>query len=274
MKRKVKIGLIQLSPELANPLINVNRSLIMIENLAKQGANFILFPEFAFTGYHPAKIGKQMVRQSLSYFQAISKALSKCARKNHLVILAGMGYPEECGKVSNAVCIYDETGHLAGVYRKNFSFANEREYFAMGHQLPIFKTTLAKIGVLICYDIGFPETARKLTLQGAEIIFIAAAWQKEDEFSWELNVQSRALENQVFVAAVNQSARISDLHLFGRSMICSPDGLKIIQLDYDREMAALAEIDLAQIQTVKKKIKYIEDLKNSFLLEKFPGDRV
>lgn len=268
MSRTIRIGIAQLTPKVGSVSYNVEKAIGVIDALASQRADYVLLPEFYFTGYNPSKIGGQMIRESLEFFHEIDQSLSLCARKNQIVILAGMGFLENNQKVSNSVCIYDQNGQLAGVYRKNFSFSNEKSIFHMGSDLPVFSIGKAKFGVLICYDVGFPETARQLALKGAEIIFISAAWRKEDELSWELNIQSRALENQLFTVGVNQVAEIEGLSLFGRSMLCSPNGRKQIQLAYGSEMSAVVEVDLDEIATVRRETPYLLDFKNSPLFNK------
>ena len=144
----------------------------------------------------------------------------------------------------NAARLYDRSGRCAGEYRKAFAFGDEAHYFAKGGEFPVFDTDFGKIGILICYDIGFPEPSRHLCAAGAQIVFIPSAWRIQDENAWMLNVPSRALENQYFTAAVNHAGLFGDLRLFGRSFVCGPDGKPVLQLGYDQQMLGVCTVDL------------------------------
>jgi predicted amidohydrolase len=109
-------------------------------------------------------------------------------------------------------------------------------------------STIGTVGIMICYDMGFPETARFLTLQGAEIIFCPSAWRSEDRDIWNLNIPQRALENTVFLAAVNRFGQEGDdLYLFGGSKVCNPRGQVLAEIKEEKEAILYCEIDLNEI---------------------------
>jgi predicted amidohydrolase len=111
----------------------------------------------------------------------------------------------------------------------------------------------------MCYDAGFPESARTLTLKGSEIIFCPSAWRIQDQMIWKLNIFQRAFENTVFVAGVNSVTKTETLHLFGESRIISPDGILISEAKMDKEEILISQIDLSDIEKHREKIQYLKD---------------
>ena len=112
---------------------------------------------------------------------------------------------------------------------------------------------------MICYDAGFPEVCRTLCLSGAEIVFIPSAWRIQDEYMWDLNIPQRALENLLFAVGVNGVGIESELHLFGKSKICNPQGNIIIELPKDEEKVVVATINLSDIERFRTEIAYLKD---------------
>ena len=111
----------------------------------------------------------------------------------------------------------DDTGTILGHYSKTHPVGDERTYLQRGTQYPVFETKLGKIGVVICYDVCFPETVRLLTLAGAELVLVPAAWRASYYFKewWDLNLACRALDNLVYIAAVNRCGVQEEAILYG-----------------------------------------------------------
>ncbi len=111
---------------------------------------------------------------------------------------------------------------------------------------------------MICYDAGFPEVARTLALKGAKIIFMPSAWRIEDKYMWDLNTQSRGLENTTFISAVNICGYQGETFLFGNSKVVSPSGIVLNQCE-KTENLLFTTIDLEDINTVRENIMYLDD---------------
>ena len=109
-------------------------------------------------------------------------------------------------------------------------WALERFYFRSGCDCPVFDTDFGRIGVMICYDMGFPEVARMLALQGADLILCPSAWCQEDMDVWDVNAPARALENTAFVAAVNRYGVEDQLVMPGHTKVCNPRGHVVAEL--------------------------------------------
>lgn len=266
MAKTVRIALAQMAAKCGDVDANIKNALLMIDEASQASADIVLLPELCFTGYQMQILGKEILRLSDQYADVIDQSMRTAARDGNVNIIAGLCIDEN-GHYYNAARLYDRTGTCSGEYRKTFSFGNEGDYFDRGEQLPVFKTDFGKIGILICYDIGFPETARLLSKSGAQIIFIPAAWRIQDELSWNLNVPSRALENQLFTAAVNHCCKSKKLHLFGRSMICGPDGRSVLQLGYDKQMLGICDVNLEEIDALRTQPGYWKDYLSSNILK-------
>jgi len=140
------------------------------------------------------------------------------------VIVGSM--PEPHGeKVFNTVFVADN-GKLAGVYRKLhlFSLLGEDRAFDSGDSWLLADTSVGKVGVIICYDLRFPELSRRLALEGAAVICVPAQWPKPRQEHWRTLLRARAIENQLFVVACNACGLIGKLDFFGMSMIVDPKG--------------------------------------------------
>jgi len=260
MSRKVKVAVGQLTSKLGDVRYNVKKAVQFIAQAADKGADIICLPELFATGYNLSILKDEVLTLSRKYAGFISDELSKAAGDNGIYVIAAYGEINETdNKVYNAAVIFDRNGNKNGSFWKTHAFALEKDYFEVGSQYPIFDLDIGKVGILICYDVGFPEAARTLCLKGAEIIFVPSAWRVEDENAWLLNIPSRALENQLYTVGVNRSGREGDLHLFGKSMVCDPNGRVILQMDYDLDEIALCEIDLDEVEKCRLGWGYLKD---------------
>ena len=258
MARTVNIALAQTRAQLGNVQTNLDNAITMIRDAANMGADIVLLPELCFTGYQLELLGKKLFSLSDEWRTRIDDAMGAVTSECGIYAIAGLCVREN-GLYYNAARLYDRSGGCAGEYRKAFAFGNEGHYFAKGGGFPVFDTDFGKIGILICYDIGFPEPSRYLCAAGAQIVFIPSAWRIQDENAWMLNVPSRALENQYFTAAVNHVGLFGDLRLFGRSLVCGPDGKPVLQLGYDEQMLGVCTVDLDRVAQLRAEPGYVRD---------------
>ena len=123
----------------------------------------------------------------------------------------------------------------------------------------MFDTEFGKVGIMVCYDMGFPEAARTLALKGAELIVCPSAWCVQDADVWEINAPARALENTVFLGAVNRIGHEGgDLYMHGASMVCGPRGGKIAQLG-EEEGILYADLDFDEVRKNRVTSPYLRD---------------
>ena len=202
--RTVKIALIQFGGVLADTKANTEHAVELCTNAAKNGAQIICLPELFSTGYNLRLIGDKIPQMAQKLDGETITALRAVSKEYACCIIAPIALEKDIpGVVYNSAVVLED-GEILGVYDKNHLWAMERFYFRPGEAYPVFDTKYGRIGVMVCYDIGFPEVARILTLKGAEILFCPSAWTILDRDMWNLNIPQRALENNLFVAGINR----------------------------------------------------------------------
>lgn len=238
---------IQFDIRLGDVDANLSYVLAEIKNLSKEGVKLIVLPEMWSTGYAWRKLGK-LSERTPEILQELKKASGKGT-----VIIGTM--PEKDGEeIYNTAYVFD-SGKVTGRYRKIHLFSPMKEdYFLKAGNEPLLcNTSVGKIGVLICYDVRFPELARRLTVEGAEILVVSAEWPHPRLDHWRTILKARAIENQLFVIAANRCGKQWMVAFCGNSMIINPWGEVIAEAD-EEERTITAEIDLSLVA------KYREDM--------------
>lgn len=251
----VDLGLLQM-PMVEDPLANLNKALDLVDQAAKKGAQIICLPELFRSPYFPQV--PTTVRDYSEPLGEVSKALSQAAAKHKVVLIGGSIFEKTGdGKRFNTALVYGTEGQLLGTYRKahipNDPGFYERSYFSEGDNgYQVFDTPWCKVGVLICFDQWFPEPARDLALNGAEVIFYPTAigsvegivqregnWQE----AWEHAQRGHAISNSVVVAAVNRVGREGSTTFWGGSFVCDAFG-KTLARASDQEEIVIQRINL------------------------------
>src|SRR6184192_2497101 len=194
--------------------------------------------------------------------------MQRLAKKYNMVIIVPIYEREMPGVYYNTAAVIDADGTLLGKYRKNHiphtSGFWEKYFFKPGNLgYPTFQTRYAKIGVYICYDRHFPDGARVLGLNGAEIVFNPSATVAGlSEYLWELEQPAHAVANAYFVAAIN---RVGTEHpwkigeFYGKSYFCNPRGKIVAQASRDKDELLIADLDLDEIQKVRDTWQFFRD---------------
>ncbi|MBL0224614.1 MAG: carbon-nitrogen family hydrolase [Geobacteraceae bacterium] len=190
-----------------------------LRRAAGTGVQLAVLPEMWSTGFSYRNLNELARRTA-----GIVEELLVLSRELKLVIVGSM--PEPHGeKVYNTVYVADN-GRLAGTYRKLhlFSLLGEDKAFDSGDSWLLAETSIGKVGVIICYDLRFPELSRRLALEGAAVICVPAQWPKPRQEHWRTLLRARAIENQLYVVACNACGPIGKLDFFGMSLIIDPKG--------------------------------------------------
>ncbi len=249
----VKLGLVQMSMVKDQPS-NLKKAQKMIAQASELGANIVCLPELFNSLYFPQEEKAKPFAENIP--GSTSESLSKIARENKVVLVAGSLYEKSKNGFYNTSVIFDENGNLIDKYRKvhipqDPSFY-EQNYFSSGSEYKVFKTRYGKIGVLICFDQWYPEAARINKLMGAEMIFYPTAigWVKGIEpvegdwhEAWEKVQVGHAISNSVIVAAVNRVGVENDMRFWGGSFVCDQFGKVVLRAD-DKEGVYLATVNL------------------------------
>ncbi len=277
MPRVVKCGLIQATHACATtePLetireANLAKHVPLIERAGREGVQILCMQEI-FTGpYFCAE-------QSARWFDAVeaipdgptTRLMQELARTHEMVIVVPLYEEDGTGIYYNTAAVIDADGRYLGKYRKNHiphcapGFW-EKFYFRPGNLgYPVFKTRYASVGVYICYDRHFPEGARELGLNGAEIVFNPSATVAGlSEYLWRLEQPAHAVANAFFVGAINRVGhedpwRIGEF--YGQSYFCDPRGRLVAEGTRDRDELVMAEVDLDQIREVRNVWQFYRD---------------
>lgn len=258
--RLVHLALAQFESTLCEPVINTKKACSMIEQAAGEGSDMVVFPELFSTGYHLNTIGSHLMDLAEPANGSTVCALQKAAQAAHCYVVAGLALTHHLtGIPYNSSVIIDRDGSLLGTYDKQHLWSDEKAYFRPGQHTPVFDTDFGRVGIMICYDMGYPEVARMLTLQGADLIICLAAWCAEDVDVWEINVHARALENTVYLAAVNRFGREGDLFMPGRTLVCNPRGRAVARLQEEKEGILHATVNLQDIAEFRTRSPYLRD---------------
>jgi len=211
---------------------------------AARGATLLLLPEMFLTGYN---LGRDRIHALAEPADGPSaQAASGIARKHGVTLL--YGYPERDGeRVYNSARLILPDGTLAANYRKAHLFGpDERATFTAGDAIAtVVSVGDLRVGVLICYDVEFPESVRLLALAGADLVAVPTALMPPYEFVPASMIPTRAFENQIFVAYANRCGEENGLRYIGRSCIAAPDGSVLASAD---EAPALIFADLDPVR--------------------------
>lgn len=260
----MRIGLGQIQPVPGDMKENKNKIIDYIRKAHEKNCDLVVFPELAFVGYDLdekdlKKVAETVEGEMVSSLREIGKELG-------IHIIAG--YPERDGKDFNKIynsCVFiDDKGRILENMRKFYLWKKENIRFERGDRLPVVETKLGKIGLLMCYDIEFPEPARIEALQGAEVIVVPSCWSRFGQRRWEIDLAANALFNLLYLCGVN----VVDENCCGRSQVVGPDGMVLEEASSQEEELLVVDFDVDHIYTLREKIPYFKDLRKETLPKK------
>jgi predicted amidohydrolase len=256
----MKLALISARPTIANKTKNIQT---MENYIKKTKADFCIFGEYFLSGDRCKDefrdLAEPLNGPSIQYLKKISK-------NKQCYIIFGMPIKDDKvdGLIYNASVLIHPNGTV-NAYKKWFLPTagpfEEKIFFDQGEELPIFSTTFGKIGLLICYDLNFPEIAKALTLQGAELLICISASPSITQRYFEILLPARALENTVFVAFVNLAGNQEDLIYWAGSQVYDPLGNLIIKAPYFKESIITCDIHLKQLEVARARRPVLRDIR-------------
>ncbi|MDQ1591014.1 MAG: beta-ureidopropionase [Pyrinomonadaceae bacterium] len=277
MPRTVKCGLIQATnaaptdaPIEEIKRANIEKHIALIEDAARQGVKILCMQEVFTTPYFCAE-------QQTRWYEAVEKIpdgptvklMQEVAKQHGMVIIVPIYEEEIAGIYYNTAAVIDADGKYLGKYRKNhIPHVNpgfwEKFYFKPGNLgYPAFDTAYARIGVYICYDRHFPEGARILGLNGAEIVFNPSATVAGlSEYLWKLEQPAHAVANGYFIGAINRVGHEQPWDIgefYGQSYFCDPRGKFLAEAPRDADALVVADLDLDLIREVRNTWQFFRD---------------
>ena len=276
MPRILKTGLIQLSlpdlspaasmPEIVDAMIA--KHIPFIQEAGRRGVQVLCLQEIFSTPYFCPSQDAAWFETAESVPGPTTERLASLARQFNMVIVAPIYEKETPGILYNTAAVLDADGTYLGKYRKTHiphtSGFWEKFFFRPGNLgYPIFDTAHAKVGVYICYDRHFPEGARALGLNGAEIVYNPSATVKGlSGHLWELEQSAHAVANGYFMGCVNRVGVEAPWNLgefYGRSYFVDPRGKIVAQASEGRDELLIAELDLDLIEEVRSTWQFYRD---------------
>jgi len=249
---------------------NIDNQMKLVEEAAKQGVQMLCFQEIFTTPYFCAE-------QQTRWYDAVEKIpdgptvklMQDVAKQHGMVLIVPIYEEEQTGVYYNSAAVIDADGKYLGKYRKTHiphvapGFW-EKFYFRPGNLgYPCFDTAFARIGIYICYDRHFPEGARCLGLNGAEIIFNPSATVAGlSEYLWKLEQPAHAVANGYFVGAINRVGTEAPWNIgefYGQSYFCDPRGQIVAEGTRDQDELIVADLDMDKIKEVRNTWQFFRD---------------
>jgi predicted amidohydrolase len=259
--KSIKIALCQLIPDY-DVSKSVEKAINMITSAAENQAALVVLPEMF---YHPYELTG--IRKITGKEDIILEDLCRCARECAVSICSGSMAVQQDGKTYNRSYLINESGNVIIQYDKCHLFdvdlpklrARESLVFTPGSATPVVEMPFGRLGIAICYDIRFPEFIRNFTLKGAELLVVPAVFNDvTGPVHWSVMMQARAIENQIFIAAVSQGRnRKSSYCAYGHSMVVSPWGEVLCEAS-DGEEILYAGINHETLDETRQRLPLLE----------------
>ncbi|MCK5811289.1 MAG: carbon-nitrogen hydrolase [Clostridiales bacterium] len=255
----MKIALGQIESKFMDIAANELKMIDMVKKASKQEADIIVFPETFSTGYNFSYMKDRINELGEKTTKTTIPLACNLAQKYNIYVIIPIIYKQN-EKLYNSAVIINNKGDVINIYHKNHLWDEEKNYFTYGnHDYQVYNSPFGKFGVIICYDVDFPETCRTLAMKGAEVIFVPSAWATTHRNLWNVFLPSRALENTVYIAGVNLVGDHGDLHFFGDSKVFDPTGELLITAGEDKEIVLYYDIDLTKIDSIRKDFPYLKE---------------
>ncbi|PKL68554.1 MAG: carbon-nitrogen hydrolase [Methanobacteriales archaeon HGW-Methanobacteriales-1] len=265
MNSKIKLALCQMKV-VDHKEHNIKNALEMIKESSINSADLVILPEMFNCPYENSKFEEY----SETFDESPTlETISSAASEFKIHIIAG-SIPEKTEEgIYNTCFIFNNHGKIIGFHRKMHLFDidipgriafKESDILKPGQQITVVETNFGKIGIGICYDIRFPELSRIMALQGANILVFPGAFNlTTGPAHWETLIRTRAIDNQVFIAAASPASNKSSSYVaYGHSMVCNPWG-KIISKGNFEESIIYAELDQNMVNNIREELPLLKN---------------
>ncbi|HDN78866.1 MAG: carbon-nitrogen hydrolase family protein [Chloroflexi bacterium] len=255
--REVTVALVQMQPKIGEQEENLAKMAEFVKRIClEQKTDLIIFPELVTTGYECGvrftELAERVPGHTVNF-------LAQRASEFNVHILFGMPLKEKVESIIyNAAVLIGPDGEVIGDYRKVHLKGEERMAFRPGYRYPVLETGFGLVGIMIGWDLAFPEVARSLTLNGAELLCVLANWEAKAMAEWNTYVMARAYENSIFVAAVNRVGEDYTYSFGGGSIVVGPDGQKRTVIDEPIEGYAVVTLELDEVRQRREETQLLQ----------------
>ena len=232
----MKIKVLQFKPILGEVERNIKTVKEMMFNAVAESPDVIVLPELWSTGFYPEPIENFADKNG----QNTCELLSAISKKYKINIVGGTTIVENDGQFYNRCFVFNRYGENIATYDKIhlFSMSGEDKVFTRGKNIPIFEIDGIKSSVAVCYDVRFPELIRKAALNDISILFLPAAWPLKRLSHWQILTRARAIENQIFIVAVNTAGHSAIIDPWGEVLAETEIGTEILDFDINFNVRA------------------------------------
>ena len=223
------------------------------EVVAKDNPDTVILPELWTTSFKLEELQELADEAG----EPTKSFLSELAAEQKVNIIGGSIANKIDEKIYNTSYVYNSKGELVHEYSKIHlvPMLDEHLYLTGGEKkAEVFELDGIKMGVIICYDLRFPELARSLALQGAQVLFITAEWPVERKIHWRSIQIARAIENQMYVVSSNNVGTLNGVEYGGTSMMIDPWGEVLREGSGDQEETLTESLDVEKVLEVRKKV--------------------
>ncbi|MBQ6614301.1 MAG: carbon-nitrogen family hydrolase [Clostridia bacterium] len=252
----MKVKCLQMDMKFASPKENFEKAEKLIEEAAAD-ADVLVLPETWNTGFFPKEDLRSLCD---SDGKAVKERIGALAKKYKVNIVAGSVSNLREDKVYNTAMVFDRAGECIASYDKTHLFTpmGEDDYYEKGDHLCRFKLDGADCGLIICYDIRFPELTRSLTVNGLDMLFVVSQWPSIRTFHLRSLTVARAIENQMFVVCCNSCGKAGETIYGGKSAVIDPWG-ETLALASEKEEILSADCDMHVLDNIRKTIPVFRD---------------
>ena len=251
-----KISLGQMDVKLGDPDANLNTATRMIEESKRLGSDAVILPELWSTGYdltHAGKYASDLTSGLFADLSALAASTGMFILGSNLSLLGK-------NQFGNTLTVFSPEGKLLADYSKThlFRLMDEEKYLTAGDKPVLVNLPFGRAGLAICYDLRFPELFRGYALAGADMVFLPSEWPHPRLSHWQTLVRARAIENQIFMLAVNRVGRDASNEFFGHSLVVDPWGEILVEGGEGEELITV-ELDLLKVQEARRNIPILRD---------------
>ena len=240
---------------------NLKKAIQLIEVAAERGAKAICLQELFNTIWFPKDVNASNFKLAEKADGEAVSSMRELAKRNKTLIVAPF-FEEKDGKYFNSAAVIENDGALLGIYRKvhipNLPLYEEQSYFSKGNEFPVFDTSIGKVGVQICWDNFYPESARILALKGAELVFAPAAAAFASQERWKTVLSANAATNGFFLLRTNRVGDEEKHNFYGESFCVDPHGQLIGEPSGPNEGLYEVEIDLSASRRARMDYPYLK----------------
>jgi predicted amidohydrolase len=255
--REITVAAVQMSPQLGEQPDNLLRMAELLDKICtEQHVDLVVFPELITTGY---ECGVQFTDLAERVPGPNVNLIAQRASDYGTHVLFGMVAKEKVESILyNAAVMVGPDGEVIGQYHKIHLRGEERLAFRPGFRYQVWETEFGNVGVMLGWDLAFPEVARALALDGAEVVCVCANWENPNADEWRTYLLSRAYENAVFVVGANRVGEEYTYHFFGDSMVIGPRGQLYGRVDGDEEGYVVARVDLDEVRQYREEYQFFQ----------------